>query len=147
MLWFLPHPALDEMHVVRVALAHPRRGDAHEPGIAPHLLKRGGSAVADARAQAAHELGDNLLDIAPVGHEGLDSLWDDCLDHAFYHSFSLTLLALDGCARRGHPAAELEFLAISYHGDARALLSACEQAPYHDRGCPSCQGLGDVSAH
>src|SRR3954468_3259892 len=70
---------LRDRHVVRVALAQPGRGDAHEACVL-HRVDRRGAAVAHRLAQPADELVDHVLDRALVGDAPLDPLRDELLD-------------------------------------------------------------------
>src|SRR2546423_4978740 len=62
-----------DRHIVRMALAQARGGDAHELGTL-HLLDRRGAAVAHGLPQAAAELVEDRWERAFVGNSALDPL-------------------------------------------------------------------------
>src|SRR3954468_14606175 len=67
---------LRDRHVVRMALAQPGAGDAHEAR-ALHLGRRRGAAVAHRLAQAADELVDDRRQRPLVRDPPLDPLWHE----------------------------------------------------------------------
>src|SRR5438067_12370851 len=64
---------LDDLDVVDVRLAHPRRGDLDELGALAHRLDAVAAHVAHARAQAAHQLVDHPRDRALVRDPAFDA--------------------------------------------------------------------------
>src|SRR6266540_4438696 len=123
---------LRDRHVVRMRLAQPRGGDAHELGLL-QLRKRRRAAVAHRLPQPADELIEDVPHRALVRDAPLDALGDhpvDVLDVA------LEVAVLREPARlhradRAHAAVLLEALALVHHDVAGALLRTCEERAEH----------------
>src|SRR5882672_10009120 len=68
---------LGDRHVVRVALLHPRRGDAQEARLGPQLRDRRRAAVAHPGAHAARQLVNERREATLVRHDPLDAFGDE----------------------------------------------------------------------
>src|SRR6476659_9975241 len=119
---------LRDRHVMRMALAQSRGGDAHELR-ALHVLDGRCSAVAHRLAQPADELVQDRRDGPLVGNTSFDSLGNELLDVL---DVALEVPVTRRAARahrseRAHAAVLLEALALVEDDVARALVGACEQ--------------------
>src|ERR671935_2519957 len=118
---------LRDRHVVRMALAQARRGDAHEL-CALHLVDRRGAAVAHRLAQTADELVQDGGERALVRDAPLDALGHELLD-VLDVALEVAVARRTACAHRterAHAAVLLEPLALMEHDLAWALVGASQ---------------------
>src|SRR4028119_1739917 len=96
----------------------------HLYGLLVEVSYGGGVAVAEGRAYAAFQLGDQRPDGALVGDEGRDALGGAVRADAVHGALG------------GHTAVELEGLAVLPDHCPRRLVRAGEERADHDRACP-----------
>src|SRR5215831_12604872 len=125
---------LRDRHVVRMRLAQPGAGDAHEPRVV-QLRDRRRAAVAHGLAQAADQLMQDRRQRALVRHASLDPLGHELVDVL---DVALEVAVLRERARahraeRAHAAVLLEPLALMQDDVAGRLVGAREHRPEHHR--------------
>ena len=123
---------LGDDHVVHVALAQARRGDAHEARAARAAPRAfGAPTVAHARAQAADELVDVDRERAAVRHAALDALGHELLVVVDLALEVAVLAALRHRAERAHAAVDLVRAALVEDELAGRLVGAGEERADH----------------
>src|SRR5215211_5376535 len=137
---------LRDRDVVRVRLAQPRAGDAHEARLL-EVADRRSAAVAHGLADAADQLVEDRGEAALVWHAALDPLGDELVDVL---DVALEVAVLRERARAhgaegAHPAVLLVALALGQHHLTRRLVRAGEKRAEHDDVGAGRDRLGDVS--
>src|SRR5688572_19387076 len=128
-----------------MALPQARGGDAHELRLGAQLVHGRAAAVAHARAQAAHQLIDEVGEAALGGDHAFDALRHEFVA-VLDGPLAVTLLgALDHGAFGAHAAIGLVAAPLVDDGVAGALLAAGEEAAHHDRAGAGGDGLRDVA--
>src|SRR5437879_4143626 len=125
---------LRDRHVMRMALAEPRGGNADELRVL-HLLDRRGAAIAHGLAHAADELMQDRGDRAFVGNAPFDSFRNELVD-VFHVALEVTVTrrpARAHRAERAHAAVLLEPLALLKDHVAGRLIRSREDRSRHDR--------------
>src|SRR5260221_524518 len=136
---------LRDRHVVRVALLHPRRGDAEEARLRPELRDRRRAAVAHPGAHAARQLVDERREATLVRHDPLDAFGDELVRLGDVALTVALLAARLHRAERSHAADGLERAPLVEDHLARALLETREEAAEHHARGTGRERLDDVA--
>ena len=128
-----------------MALPEPRRGDAHEAAVAPHLAQGRASRIAHRRAQAAGELVDHLAQGALERHPPLDPLRDELQPVGDLLLEVAVRRAARHGAERAHAAVGLVGAPLVEEDVAGAFLGAGEKRADHRAVGARGDRLGEVA--